>query len=201
MSIPATLLTLAGGQFNTVDWSNCAVVFIDYQNEYIDGVMPLGQLGAAAIANAQLLLDKARREDVPLFHVTHHGADNGGVFDPLSSNVDIVEDLKPMAGEKIIVKKHPNAFYETPLQEFIASTKKQQLIFAGFMSHMCISSSVRAAFDLGFDSFVCYDACATRDLPNQKGEAISANIMHETAMAALQDRFAALLSTDDLVRD
>ncbi|WP_265088509.1 isochorismatase family protein [Psychrobacter immobilis] len=28
------------------------------------------------------------------------------------------------------------------------------------MSHMCVSSSVRAAFDLGFDNFVCHDACA-----------------------------------------
>ena len=64
---------------------------------------------------------------------------------------------------------------------------------------MCVSSSVRAAFDLGFDSIVCHDACATRDLPNAKKEAISAEVMDDTAMAALQDRFAALVSTDELV--
>ena len=33
MSTPSTLLELAGGQFDTLDWSNCAIVFIDYQNE------------------------------------------------------------------------------------------------------------------------------------------------------------------------
>lgn len=44
------------------------------------------------------------------------------------------------------------------------------------MSHMCVSSSVRAAFDLGFDSFVCHDACATRDLPDYKKK-ISADII------------------------
>ena len=47
-STPATLIELAGGQFDAVDWSNCAIVFIDYQNEYVDGAMPLGQAGANA---------------------------------------------------------------------------------------------------------------------------------------------------------
>lgn len=94
---------------------------------------------------------------------------------------------------------HPNAFYDTPLQELIKSTGKQQIVFAGFMSHMCVSSSVRAAFDLGFENFVCHDACATRDLPNVKGQTISADVVHDTAMAALQDRFATLVSTDKLI--
>ena len=64
---------------------------------------------------------------------------------------------------------------------------------------MCVSSSIRAAFDLGFDSFVCHDACGTRALPNDNKEAISAKVMHETAMAALQDRFAALVTTAELI--
>ena len=198
---PSTLLELAGGQFAALDWSNCAIVFIDYQNEYVDGAMPLGHAGANAIKNARLLLDKARTQDIPIFHIAHHGEDNGNVFDPLSSNVDIVAELQPKDGETVIVKKHPNAFYNTQLKTLIAGKQKQQIIFAGFMSHMCISSSVRAAFDLGFDSFVCHDACATRALPNDKKEAISADVMHETAMAALQDRFAALVTTAELVGD
>lgn len=199
MSTPSTLLELAGGEFDTLDWSNCAIVFIDYQNEYVDGAMPLGQAGSKAIVNAQRLLDKARKQDIPIFHIAHHGADNGNVFDPLSANVDIVDQLKPLDGEKTITKNHPNAFYDTQLHALISASGKQQVIFAGFMSHMCVSSSVRAAFDLGFQNFVCHDACATRALPDYKRETISAAVMHDTAMAALQDRFAALVATDDLV--
>lgn len=198
-STPATLLELAGGEFDTLNWSNCAIVLIDYQNEYVDGAMPLGQAGAKAIDNARQLLDKARKQDIPVFHITHHGAENGNVFDPLSSNVEIVEQLKPHDGETVIVKNHPNAFYDTQLQSLLSSANKQQIIFAGFMSHMCVSSTARAAFDLGFDSFVCHDACATRDLPNASKEAISAEVMHDTAMAALQDRFSALVTTAELV--
>ncbi|WP_350561778.1 cysteine hydrolase family protein [Psychrobacter sp. CAL346-MNA-CIBAN-0220] len=199
MSVPSTLLELAGGQFDTLDWSNCAVVLIDFQNEYVDGAMPLGDAGSKATANARLLLDKARNEDIPVFHVAHHGNEN--IFDPSSSNVAIVNSLQPINDEKTITKMHPNAFHDTPLQELIKATGKQQIIFAGFMSHMCISSSVRAAFDLGFQNYVCHDACATRALPSAKGQAISAEVMHDTAMAALQDRFAALVSTDQLVNN
>lgn len=203
MSTPSTLLELAGGEFEPLDWSNCALVLIDYQNEYVNGAMPLGQAGADAIGNARLLLDKARDQNIPIFHITHHGEDNGNVFDPLSANVEIVDALQPHDSDKTnettIVKKHPNAFYNTQLQALISDANKSQIIFAGFMSHMCVSSSVRAAFDLGFDNIVCHDACATRDLPSAKKEAISAEVMHDTAMAALQDRFAALVTTDDLV--
>ena len=93
---------------------------------------------------------------------------------------------------------HPNAFHGTELQALIKSAGKQQIIFAGFMSHMCVSSSVRAAFDLGFENFVCHDACATRDLPSVTGQVITASTVHDSAMAALQDRFAALVATDKL---
>ena len=147
MSSPATLLELAGGQYNQLDWSNCAVVLIDFQNEYVNGKMPLGSAGIKATANARLLLDKARDNNTPIFHIAHHGEENGNVFDPLSSNVAIVDSLQPMDNEKIITKMHPNAFYDTELNALIQATGKQQIIFAGFMSHMCVSSSVRAAFD------------------------------------------------------
>ena len=199
MSIPSTVLGLAGGQFNELDWSKCAIVMIDFQNEYVDGAMPLGDAGSKATANARLLLDKARKEAIPIFHIAHHGQDNDKVFDPLSSKVDIVDSLQPLDGEKTIVKMHPNAFYDTELQALIKSAGKQQIIFAGFMSHMCVSSSARAAFDLGFESFVCHDACATRDLPSVNGQTITASVMHDSAMAALQDRFAALVATDKLI--
>ena len=204
MSVPSTLLKLGGGQFGTLDWSNCVLVLIDFQNEYVDGAMPLGQAGAKATANAQLLLNKARDKKVPIFYIAHHGEENGSVFDPLSSKVNIVDELQVLDDDKKIVKKHPNAFYNTELAKLIKATGKQQILFTGFMSHMCVSSSVRAAFDLGFENFVCHDACATRDLPsikdaNIKEETISAATMHTTAMAALQDRFATLVATDNLV--
>lgn len=199
MSTPSTLLELSGAEFPTLEWSNCALVFIDYQNEYVDGAMPLDHLGEAASTKARLLLNKARQEGAPVFHVMHHGQENGSIFDPLTENVTIIKGLEPTDDEQTIIKTHPNAFYDTQLNELLLATKKPQVLFAGFMSHMCVSASVRAAFDLGFQNFVCHDACATRDLPNYDGGVMSAEVVHSAAMNALQDNFAAVVSTDKLL--
>lgn len=131
MSTPSTLLELAGGAFAPPDWSNCALVLIDFQNEYVNGAMPLGQAGAKATENARLLLNKARELNVPIFHITHHGAENGQVFDPLSANIDIVSDLQPQDNETVIVKKHPNAFYETQLDALLKKRKSSKSSLLG----------------------------------------------------------------------
>ena len=199
MDMPMTLLEIAEAPSELINWGNCSVVMIDYQNEYLSGAIQLGSAGAKAIKNAVLLLDKSRRERAPIFHVVQHGKPGGKVFDPLSEQVSILSDLQPLPDEKVLEKTHPNSFHNTMLKELLLSTGRQQVIFAGFMSHMCVSSSVRASLDLGFKNFVCHDACATRTITNQKGEIVSAELLHDAAMAALRDRFATMVSIKELV--
>ncbi|BFM01440.1 hypothetical protein Psyaliredsea_00870 [Psychrobacter alimentarius] len=131
MSTPSTLLELAGGAFAPPDWSNCALVLIDFQNEYVNGAMPLGQAGAKATENARLLLNKAREQNVPIFHITHHGAENGPVFDPLSANVDIVSDLQPQDDETIITKNTPMPFMRRSLTTCLKKRKSSKSSLLG----------------------------------------------------------------------
>lgn len=58
------------------------------------------------------------------------------------------------------------------------------------MTHMCISSTARAALDLGFRTTIDADGCATRDLPDGTGGTIAAKLIHDVALAELSDRFA-----------
>ena len=61
---------------------------------------------------------------------------------------------------------------------------RTQLVIAGFMTHMCVSSTARAALDLGYKATVAADAAATRDLPDPMGGVISADALHRAALAA-----------------
>ena len=64
------------------------------------------------------------------------------------------------------------------------------------MSHMCIDTTVRAAFDLGYQCRVIADACATRDLEFNDRKVAAADV--QTAfMAALGMPFAQISSTAD----
>jgi len=54
---------------------------------------------------------------------------------------------------------------------------------------MCVSSTVRAALDLGHFSTVVASACTTRDLPGVDGKAVPGGMIHQVALTELADRF------------
>ena len=72
------------------------------------------------------------------------------------------------------------------------------LLICGAMSHMCVDSTTRAAFDLGYRCSVAADACATRDL-EFAGRKIAAADVHAAFMAALALPFARVATTGELL--
>jgi nicotinamidase-related amidase len=68
---------------------------------------------------------------------------------------------------------------------------------AGFQTHMCVSSTARAAMELGFRVTIDADSCATRDLPDGEGGAIDAASLHKAALVGLSDRFATIARGHD----
>jgi nicotinamidase-related amidase len=166
-----------------------ALILIDAQEEYRRGRLKLAGI-EPAIAEAARLLDLARHVGLPVFHIVQHGKPVSPIFDPEGPMVEILEALRPEPGEPVVVKSLPNAFAKTDLHERIAATGRSELIIAGFMTHMCVSATARAALDLGYRSTVIANATATRDLPDPLGGAVAAEVVHRAALAMLADRFA-----------
>ena len=107
------------------------------------------------------------------------------------SGFEIVEPLAPRDGETIIDKGLPNAFAGTELAKHLMATGRKNLIVGGFMTHMCVSATVRSATDNGFMSTIAADTVATRDLPDATGGAtLEAEAINRITLAALSDRFA-----------
>ena len=98
--------------------------------------------------------------------------------------------------ESIVSKPLPNAFAQTDLDAALKKLGRTQLVIAGFMTHMCVSSTARAALDLGYKATVAADAAATRDLPDPMGGVIAADALHRAALAELADRFAIVATVD-----
>jgi nicotinamidase-related amidase len=110
------------------------------------------------------------------------------LFDPGTERGAILPQAAPVAGEPVIMKRLPNGFAGTELHERLQQAGRSNLILAGFMTHMCISASARAALDLGYQTMVIADATATRALPATDGGMRSADAVHRTALAELADR-------------
>ena len=195
--IPPTLLQIAGGSPRAASLADAVLVIIDAQNEYMTGKLPLAGIDEA-IAETALLLKTARTVGTPVIHVVHHSAPGRPIFDPQTVCAEIVRQLTPVSGEEIVVKRLPNAFagteLEVRLKAIAAATGRKAIILTGFMTHMCVSATARAALDLGIAATVVAAACATRDLPSPLGGVVAAQVVHETALAELADRFATVVA-------
>lgn len=186
---PKTLMQLAGADLTPGALSNAALVLIDCQNEYVDGVLALPGV-KPALDEASKVLEKARAAGTPVIHIQHQGKP-GGPFDVTGHVGQIADAVAPADGEEVIGKELPNAFAHTTLDDAVKATGRKELILVGFMTHMCISSTARAALDLGYRTTVVSGAAATRPLPGPDGEGvIDADSLHRAALAELADRFA-----------
>jgi nicotinamidase-related amidase len=194
MTTPKTLLELSGANLAPPPLATATLVVIDAQNEYLDGKLALPGIAPAVDALARLLA-KARAAGAPVIHVQHKGR-AGGLFDLGARGGAIIDTVKPAAGESIVTKPLPNAFAQTDLDATLKKLGRKELVIAGFMTHMCVSSTARAALDLGYRAAVAADAAATRDLPDPMGGVIPADALHRAALAALADRFAIVATVD-----
>ena len=176
-----------------------ALVIVDIQNDYFPGgAMPLEGSPEAA-ANAAKLLAAFRAKGLPVVHVQHLSTRPGATFFlPDTKGAEINEAVAPQAGERKIVKHTPSSFRGTDLQEHLKSVGADQLVIAGMMTHMCIDSTVRAAFDLGYACTLAHDACATRALV-LNGKTIPAAQVHESFLAGINGLFAKLATSDEIV--
>ncbi|WP_046865738.1 cysteine hydrolase family protein [Microvirga massiliensis] len=194
-SRPRSLLELAGAPRHPGSFESSVLVLIDLQREYLEsGGLPLVGIEGAVAALGRLLA-LARRHGTPVFHVAHHARPGAKLFDPGSPTSHIIQGLEPVSGEEVVTKSLPNAFARTDLQDRIQSTGRQELLVAGFATHMCVSSTARAALDLGYRTTIVASATATRDLPDPLGTggSVPAHIVQQAALAALADRFAIIV--------
>ena len=196
MSKANTLLELAGVKSAPANLTGATVIIIDAQNEYVEGVLPLHEIGQAVDKVAELI-GRARKAGAPIVHIVHRGR-AAGLFDPDGNGGKIIERVLP-SGETVISKTLPNAFAKTDLDAQLKAIGNDAIIIAGFATHMCVSATVRAALDLGYRTTVVADAMATRSLPDPVGEGnIDAPDVHRVALAELADRFAAVVPLSEI---
>ena len=186
-----TLRDITGMGYNPAGLKDSALIMVDCQNTYRHGIMQLTNV-EAAILEAQKLLQMARDLKIPIIHI-QHDAGVGSPYDVTAEIGQISAEVAPKNGENVITKNYPNAFIATPLEAQLKALGITNLVLAGFMTHMCINSTARGAFNLGFKPTVVASACATRSLVGANGKTIDAQTMHEAALAAVRDLFAVVV--------
>ncbi len=194
MSELTTIRDLAGLGNEASSINDSALVIIDAQNTYCEGVMKLDGVDEA-LNECKKLLDRFRAAGRPVFHI-RHDAGPGTPYDVSAPIGQIADIVAPIEGEAVITKNYPSSFVQTELDGLLKQADVSNLILTGFMSHMCVNSTARGAFSLGYNPTVVASATATRALPSKvTGKDVPSEQVHEAALAALSDLPSAVVAS------
>jgi nicotinamidase-related amidase len=200
MTAPNKTLRELTGMANTpAPVSGSALILIDCQNTYRRGVMQLEGV-EEALAECRRLLDRYRKAGRPVIHI-QHDAGEGSPYDTKTDIGAIAEAVAPAAGEPVVVKAYPSAFEKTNLDDLLKAKGVEDVAIAGFMTHVCVNSTARAAFNHGYRATVVGNATATRALAAPSGEVVPAKTLQQASLTALSDIFAVVIERGDDIPD
>lgn len=161
-----------------------AIVLIEFQNDFTspggvfhDGVKGVMQ-ATNMLANTVALADRSRAAGATVMHApitfaegygeltgTPYGILKGVVdnkaFRKGSWGADIVDVLKPQPGDIVIEgKRGLDTFPSTNLDFILRSKGIETVVLAGFLTNCCVESTMRSAYERGFDVITLKDCTA-----------------------------------------
>jgi ureidoacrylate peracid hydrolase len=76
-------------------------------------------------------------------------------------DADIVDDIKPQENDHVVIKRRDSAFHDTETGVWLRSIGVDTLIFCGVDTSICVETSLREAFNIGYDVILVSDATAS----------------------------------------
>lgn len=165
---------------------NPALVVIDVQNGFVSKGGSYDLLGMdtsnyrQVIPRIKELIDLCRANSIPVFY-TQAVRESSGIdlltrthkILPKSReerimkkpicvrgtwDADIVAEVAPRPGDHVVIKRRDSAFHDTEIKVWLSSLGIDTLIFSGIDTSICVETSLRDAFNLGYDVVLIADA-------------------------------------------
>ena len=158
--------------------------------------------------NVETVLRLWRRRKWPVVHIHHDDLDPEHPI----NKVTYPDKFKahacsaPRDDEPLLHKHTGSAFIDPSLRlaERLeqAGGKASGVVIMGMDGAQCVNDNTRAANDLGFEVTVVADACATFGMDDYRdsGKKIGAEETHTAAMSMLNNGFAKVVTTEDLMK-
>ncbi|NQX80522.1 MAG: cysteine hydrolase [Flavobacteriaceae bacterium] len=179
---------------------NVALILIDIQKGFDDEQYWGGNRNnKQAEEKSSIILYKWRELNLPVFHIVHSSKDPNSKLHESNIGFSIKDEVKPIEGEPVIKKSVNSAFIGTDLKERLDNQNINKLVIVGLTTNHCVSTTVRMAGNFGFDTLLISDATATFDRIGVDGVKYSSEIIHQTTLANLNEEFAKVISTQELL--
>lgn len=157
-----------------------------------------GEAGWRAVPHIVRLLSLFRDRGWPVLypHVAPKQAHDAGRLGAKVPNImgiaergyRFVADVAPRDGEVLLPKKHPSAFFGTPLVSHLVDLAADTVVVTGCTTSGCVRATAVDAFAYNFRVLLPHDACYDR-----------AEVVHQVNLFDLAQKYADVVSTDQAV--
>ena len=153
------------------------------------------QANPQAEAQVAALLALFRAEGWPVVHVLHD--EPGTPFMRDQPEGQPMPCACPLEGEAVLWKSRSSAFAGTGLEARLRGMGVERVVVIGAVAAFCVTSTVRAASDLGFAVVLPGDALLAFDLPKPGGGRLDARDLLDMTLAVLGADFARVIRADE----
>ena len=152
-----------------------------------------------AEANIAAILEAWRAEGGKVAFTQHDSREDGSPLKLSLESGALLDGFVP-AAEDIVVSKDVNSgFVGTPLEVELRRAGILRLIVAGFFTNYCVETTVRMAGNMGFDTYLVHDACATMNRVGLDGTDYDPELVHALSVATLHGEFCTAITTADAI--
>ncbi|SMY01007.1 isochorismatase family protein [Brevibacterium aurantiacum] len=117
------------------------------------------------------------------------GAKVPTIMNIASHGYDFVDDIAPREGDILLPKKHPSAFFGTPLASYLIQTGADSLVVVGCSTSGCVRSTVIDAFSYNYKVSVPSDAVYDRS-----------QVIHDVNLFDLDQKYADVNTTENIIQ-
>jgi nicotinamidase-related amidase len=174
-----------------------ALVLIDVQKAFYDKIWG-GKYNLQAEKNIKHLLDYFRIKNKSIIHIKHISNNPNSLFHK-DREQDFIFETR---NNEIVIEKYVNsAFIGTNLNEILQENNIKHITIAGISLPHCVSTTVRMAQNLGFSVDLIEDATISFDLKDSQGNILNAKDVHKYNIAALNNEFANVYTTEKYIKN
>ena len=181
---------------------NFALILIDVQKAFHQ-INYWGEERSSPCAekNMATLLCQWREKDMPIVHIQHRSFLTDSPLAAGHPGHEFMDFASPKASEIVITKEVNSAFIGTNLLEQLNAMGIQRILFAGFTTDHCVSTTARMAGNYGYEVFIAADATASFSKKGFDGAHYTAELVHQISLASLHKEFATVLNTQDILKN
>ena len=147
------------------------------------------------------LIQAYRDAHLPVIFFLH--TDEDEAFSKGSRYFKLMDFIKPLADEPVMIKNTRNCFTSTTLQPYLIEKGVRRVGITGIQMEQCCETTARVAADLGYAVDFVTEATMTFPIPNwdKPGEELGVDAIRERTEYALRRRFASITTVDRLKRE